>query len=90
LSAKQLEILSAASKMVKSGGHLIYSTCSILREEDENVVEQFLASHSDFVIEPVGKLLKEAHVPLEMGDYLKLLPNVHHTDGFFTAVMKRM
>ncbi|MES2832805.1 MAG: RsmB/NOP family class I SAM-dependent RNA methyltransferase [Pseudomonadota bacterium] len=89
LNAKQLAILAGASRLVKAGGRLVYATCSLLVEENEDVVASFLASHADFSLVPMNEVLAEQKLALEMGDYLNLLPHVHHTDGFFAAVLER-
>lgn len=89
MSVKQAAILASASRLVKPGGRLVYATCSILDEENEAVVESFLASHPDFSLLPVGPLLAEQQISLEMQNYLKLAPHRHHTDGFFAAIMER-
>ncbi len=86
---KQVAILDGAARLLKGGGRLVYATCSLLDEENERVVEQFLAKHDDFVLVPMNVVLAEQKIALEMGDYLKLLPHKHQTDGFFAAVLER-
>ena len=86
---KQLAILDGAARLLKGGGRLVYATCSLLDEENDRVVEQFLAAHDDFELVPMSKVLAEQKIDLEMGDYLKLLPHKHQTDGFFAAVLER-
>ncbi len=89
LNVKQASILDSAARLVKGGGRLVYATCSILDEENEGIVEQFLVGHPDFSLLPVSQVLEEQKIQLEMGDYLKLYPHVHNTDGFFAAVFQR-
>ena len=89
LNAKQTAILSGAARLVKPGGRLVYATCSLLDEENEAIVTQFLATHDDFVLTPMKEVLAEQKIALEMQDYLKLLPHLHQTDGFFAAVLER-
>tara|TARA_R110001599_G_scaffold64023_3_gene178926 strand:- start:545351 stop:546628 length:1278 start_codon:yes stop_codon:yes gene_type:complete len=89
LNVKQASILAGAARLVKAGGRLVYATCSILDEENEAIVAQFLASHDDFVLTPVSEILAEQKIALEMDVYLKLSPAIHHTDGFFAAVLTR-
>jgi 16S rRNA (cytosine967-C5)-methyltransferase len=89
LQAKQASILDGAAKLIKGGGRLVYATCSFLNEENDEIAAQFLASHPDFELIPMSKVLAEQKIPLEMGDYLKLLPHKHQTDGFFAAVFER-
>jgi 16S rRNA (cytosine967-C5)-methyltransferase len=89
LNAKQSAILAGAARLVKPGGRLVYATCSLLDEENEAIAGQFLATHEDFVLVPMKDILLEQKIPLEMQDYLKLLPHVHQTDGFFAAVFER-
>ncbi|MBR7779994.1 RsmB/NOP family class I SAM-dependent RNA methyltransferase [Undibacterium rugosum] len=89
LNVKQASILASAARMVKPGGRLVYATCSILDEENEGIVQAFLAQHPDFTLIPASAVLAEQKVELEMGDYLKLYPHLHQTDGFFAAIMER-
>jgi 16S rRNA (cytosine967-C5)-methyltransferase len=86
---KQLAILDGAARLLKGGGRLVYATCSLLAEENERVVEEFLAARDDFELVPRSKVRAEQKFELEMGDYLKLLPHKHQTDGFFAAVLQR-
>lgn len=89
LTQKQASILAAASKLLKVGGRLVYATCSLLHEENQAIVENFLAQHPEFSLLPAGETLAQQKINLEMGDYLQLLPQQHGTDGFFAAVMER-
>ncbi len=89
LTQKQASILAAASKLLKVGGRLVYATCSLLHEENQAIVEAFLAQHPEFVLLPASEALAQQKITLEMGDYLQLLPQQHGTDGFFAAVMER-
>ena len=89
LNAKQAAILASAASLVKAGGRLVYATCSLLAEENEAIVEAFLAGHPDFRLVPAGEALAAQRVPLEMGEYLRLDPVRHGTDGFFAAVLER-
>jgi 16S rRNA (cytosine967-C5)-methyltransferase len=86
---KQVAILDGAARLVKAGGRLVYATCSLLNEENDAVAQQFVASHPDFQLVPMSQVLAEQKIDLEMGDYLKLLPHRHQTDGFFAAVFER-
>jgi 16S rRNA (cytosine967-C5)-methyltransferase len=89
LNAKQAAILSGAARLVKAGGRLVYATCSLLDEENEAIVSQFLSTHDDFSLVPMHDVLAEQKIDLPMQDYLKLLPQTHQTDGFFAAVLER-
>ena len=86
LARLQREILSSAADAVKSGGVLVYSTCTIEREENEAVVEDFLARHEEFSLENAGELLPLKKRPERM---LQLYPQRDGTDGFFIARMRR-
>ncbi|MBR2387749.1 MAG: 16S rRNA (cytosine(967)-C(5))-methyltransferase RsmB [Clostridia bacterium] len=76
----QYDILKNSAKYLSAGGTLVYSTCTILPEENEKNVERFLCEHPDFALEPfvAGKL----EVPSGM---VTLLPDEYGTDGFFIA-----
>jgi 16S rRNA (cytosine967-C5)-methyltransferase len=90
LNAKQYAILEAAAALVKPGGRVVYGTCSLLEEENEAIVERFLAAHPGFAIVPCAEVLARQGVTVPgCEDYLRLLPHVHDTDGFFAAVMQR-
>jgi len=85
LSAKQLRILENASKVVKSGGRLIYSTCSLEREENEAVCEKFLATQIRFAKVPPA--LPERFLTEE--GFARTFPQRNGTDGFFIAVFEK-
>ncbi|MGZ5817133.1 MAG: RsmB/NOP family class I SAM-dependent RNA methyltransferase [Burkholderiaceae bacterium] len=89
LNAKQAAILAGAARLVKAGGRLIYATCSLLDEENEAIVSQFLSTHDGFSLVPMHEVLVEQKIDLPMQDYLKLAPQTHQTDGFFAAVLER-
>jgi len=89
LNVKQAAILAGAARLVKAGGRLVYATCSLLDEENQAIVEQFLATHEDFALVPMRDILAEQKIALEMQDYLQLTPQRHQTDGFFAAVLQR-
>ena len=89
LTKKQAAILASAAKLVKNGGRLVYATCSILREENRNIVDAFLSANPDFKLLPAGELLAKQGIKLEMGECLIMNPAQHGTDGFFAAVLER-
>jgi len=89
LTVKQAAILTAAARLVKVGGRLVYATCSILEEENEQIVEAFLAAHPEFELRAASEVLAQQNIALDTGKYFKLTPHVHGTDGFFAAVMER-
>lgn len=84
----QASILASAARLVKPGGRLVYATCSVLAEENEQQVAAFLAAHPDFHVVPLREaapqLTGSAHP-----DYLALTPARNDTDGFFAAVLQR-
>ncbi len=84
LPAIQYDILCTAARYVKKGGTLVYSTCTILKAENEDNVTRFLAEHPDFSLVP----FKVGGVESETG-MRTLLPFEHGTDGFFIAKMTR-
>jgi 16S rRNA (cytosine967-C5)-methyltransferase len=90
INRTQAEILDRAALLVRPGGRLVYSTCSLLRSENEEIVETFLARHTDFSLLTGSEILRSAGVSLdEPGPYLLLMPHRHGTDGFFAGVMRR-
>lgn len=90
LQTKQIAILDAAASLLKPGGRLVYATCSLLPEENQQIVEQFLANHPQFSVLHCGELLAQQKIALpDIGTYLQLSPLHHNTDGFFAAVLER-
>ena len=89
LAAKQARILKSAGSLVKPGGRLVYATCSVLRDENEAIVDDFLASHPQFTQGDASAELKRANVALDTGAMLRLYPHVHGCDGFFAAILER-
>jgi 16S rRNA (cytosine967-C5)-methyltransferase len=90
LTDTQQRILAAAAELLKPGGRLVYATCSLLKEENEDIVEKFLAARPDFRALPVNEILERRHLPLSMtGDALRLLPHLHQTDGFYAVALER-
>jgi 16S rRNA (cytosine967-C5)-methyltransferase len=89
LAAKQLRILTAAAKLLKPGGRLVYATCSLLSEENEAVADRFAAAHPDFTALSCTQLLAAQRIALETDERLRLWPHRHGTDGFFAAAYER-
>ncbi len=86
LVEKQAAILHDAARFLRKGGRLIYATCSLLRPENEDQVDRFLAEHGDF---RRVEQLPAAVAALAEGGIVRLTPARHGTDGFFAAVLER-
>ena len=84
----QYDILENASKYLKVGGVLIYSTCTILDSENISNVYKFLENNKNFELSKIN----EVNVDLENQEngYLKIYPNIHNMDGFFIAKLKKV
>jgi 16S rRNA (cytosine967-C5)-methyltransferase len=86
----QLALLVTYAPLVAKGGRLVYATCSVLREENDGVVERFLRERPDFVVMPLREIWgKQRAAEVGDGTFLRLVPHVHDTDGFFAAVLRR-
>ena len=81
----QKKILESAAKCVKPGGTLVYSTCTMNRAENEDIVNAFRISHKDFEVVPVGNAFGFS----KDSDYLSILPQDDGLDGFFIAKLRR-
>ncbi|MBQ1955542.1 MAG: 16S rRNA (cytosine(967)-C(5))-methyltransferase RsmB [Clostridia bacterium] len=87
LPALQLKLLTSLSRYVRAGGVLVYSTCTVLKRENEEVLKVFLANNPDFVLEPI---FEDMGAPFRSeSGMLTLLPHVHTTDGFFISKLRR-
>ena len=95
LMASQDDVLANAAKLVKPGGRMIYATCSMLREENEDRLNAFLSAHPDFQVVPIqtvwAETIPETPCPEMQAEspYLRLTPRGHWTDGFFVGVLAR-
>lgn len=87
LSKLQARLIDKAAKFVRVGGTLVYSTCTIMRAENDQVVEEFLQRHKNFELEPAGELLPPELVS-DKG-YLKTYPGIPGLDGSFAARLRR-
>ncbi len=101
LHVRQTEILRAASRHLAPGGMLLYSTCSLEREEDESVVEEVLAADSSLRLLDMKSELERLHARNELatdfssdsvvkGPHLRTIPGIQPTDGFFVARLQKM
>jgi 16S rRNA (cytosine967-C5)-methyltransferase len=87
----QADILDRVVHTVKLGGRIVYATCSILPEENEQQVEAFLKRHPDFKLMPLSEAWPEGlKLPEGCNDFMRLTPHRHATDGFFAAVFQRI
>ena len=86
LPALQLAILQNVASYVKPGGVLMYSTCTLVRRENEGVVEKFLKQNPDFYTE---KLTLPDVFPENESGMLTLVPGEYDTDGFFICRLRR-
>ncbi len=91
LALKQAAILDAAAKLVRPGGRVVYATCSLLTAENDAIVAAFLAAHPEFTLTPAAGVLARHGIAVDgdAGDFLRLLPHRHNTDGFFAAVLDK-
>jgi 16S rRNA (cytosine967-C5)-methyltransferase len=85
LTKLQYEIISTSAKYVKQDGYLIYSTCTILRKENQNIVDRFLSRNTDFESAPVNIAVDA----VKIGNYIQLMPHISNTEGFFIAKVRR-
>lgn len=88
MAERQGRLLDEAAPLLKSGGFLVYATCSLEPEENEKVIKNFLVRHPEFEIEYPGSALPQKAGELVEGNFLRAYPHRHGTDGF-TAVRMR-
>jgi 16S rRNA (cytosine967-C5)-methyltransferase len=88
---RQLALLVTYAPLVAVGGRLVYATCTLAEDENDRVVERFLAERDDFVRVPVKEIWgRERAAAVGDGLSLRLTPQAHDTDGFFAAVLRRV
>ncbi len=85
----QADILERVAGVVKTGGRLVYATCSLLPEENEQQIEKFLGAHPEFELADLASVWPEGCKPPCGGNYMRLTPKRHNTDGFFAAILIR-
>jgi 16S rRNA (cytosine967-C5)-methyltransferase len=100
LHQRQLAILRSALAQVAPGGHLIYSTCSLEKEENESVVEQALSVSKSYRVLDCRSELAQLQLAAELtwpdpasltrGPYLRTIPGIHPCDGFFAAILEKV
>jgi 16S rRNA (cytosine967-C5)-methyltransferase len=98
LVVKQTAILQSAARLLKPGGRLVYATCSVLPQENEAIAQAFSAANQDFKPLEARDILTHLKVegaeglcsgPVTGGEFLRLWPHRHQTDGFFAAIWER-
>lgn len=99
LQARQIAILRSTMNAVVPGGRLVYSTCSLEREENEQVIEKVISAHASFrlldcrerlqQLRDEGDLVWQDIDSLTRGPYLRTIPGVHPCDGFFAAILEK-
>ena len=100
LPQRQLAILRSALAQVAPRGRLIYSTCSLEKEENESVIEQALSENNSFRVldcrtvlddlKTAGELTWPNPASLTRGPYLRTIPGIHPCDGFFAAILEKI
>jgi 16S rRNA (cytosine967-C5)-methyltransferase len=89
LSRLQKSIVREVTPLLKPGGVLVYATCTLTREENEEVVYKLLEGRRDLVLEEASRYLPEEARQLASGKFFLTLPHRHNTDGFFAARMRK-
>ncbi len=85
LAKLQLKILNVSAKYLKTDGTLFYSTCTVLRRENDNVIKNFLSANPDFEVVKI----EVDGITSDKRNFVRLLPSVDGTDGFFVVALKR-
>lgn len=84
----QLEILNGVAPLVKTGGILVYSTCTIIKKENEETIQKFLERHPEFRMTQIK--LKESVIQAKPAGYIKIYPHERGTDGFFISALEKI
>jgi 16S rRNA (cytosine967-C5)-methyltransferase len=89
LAEIQLAILRNAAAVLRPGGVLVYSTCTLLREENEDVVQTFLENEPQFSVAPASEAPAALRSLIGDDGVMRCLPHLHDTDGFFAVRLVR-
>jgi 16S rRNA (cytosine967-C5)-methyltransferase len=89
LSGLQIRILNRVAGYLKRGGILVYSTCTLICDENDRNAESFLANHPEFELQDTARYLPEKAKHMVHGKYFQALPHRDNTDGFFAARLRR-
>jgi 16S rRNA (cytosine967-C5)-methyltransferase len=89
LSGLQLKILERVAQYLKPGGILVYSTCTLTRDENEQNVKIFLAQHPEFELQDAAGYLPQQARHMVQGKFFQALPQRDNTDGFFAARVRK-
>lgn len=98
IQQEQQAIIKEYAPLLKPGGTMVYATCSLFRQENEDIITRFLSEHPDFKLVPIPEALEQMKVGFDLSGlkrrfkdstYMKLSPNRDNTDGFFAAVLTR-
>ena len=81
----QLKILETSSNYVKNGGALLYSTCTIMKQENDGVVNEFISKNKDFVVES----LDAGVIACDRDGFVRIMPDTNACDGFFVVCLRR-
>ena len=90
LTELQKKILTRAAAYLKPSGVLVYSTCTLIDDENEKIVENFLKRHCEFILDDAADYLPHEAKSLVRDKYFMALPHRHQTDGFFAARMRKL
>ena len=86
----QSKILGNVAGHLKAGGMLVYSTCTLTKDENDRVVEGFLREHEEFELEDAARYLPDEARHMARGKYFQALPHRDNTDGFFAARLRKV
>jgi 16S rRNA (cytosine967-C5)-methyltransferase len=89
LGAIQSSLLERAARVVSPGGSLVYSTCTVLSEENETIVDRFLESHPSFQLAEPKTLPPALASVLDERGLMRCQPHINDCDGFFAARLER-
>jgi 16S rRNA (cytosine967-C5)-methyltransferase len=90
LSFMQKTIMNETARVIKKGGRILYVTCTISKEENEDVVEDFLVKNSDMSLENLKRHVPEWGIDLiDAHGFFRTFPHIHHMDGFFGALFTK-